>query len=149
MAWFLPRDIVANTIRAHSVSGTSPNGYGAQGPPVGRYIAPASGPDCIEAFDGQCGGTRLILYGPRFTRFDLSLTKRTRVAESLHLELRGEFLNAFNNINFLVGSPNNNTNTISNFASPTFGEVTEAYRDTSTTYDPGGRLVQLVLRLNF
>ena len=27
------------------------------------------------------------------------------------MELRGELLNAFNNINFLVGSPNNDTNT--------------------------------------
>ena len=90
-----------------------------------------------------------MLYGPHFTRFDISAVKKTRITERVNLEVRGEFLNAFNNINFVVGSANNNTNTSNNFSSQNFGQVTEAYRDTSTTYDPGGRLVQLVLRLNF
>jgi len=31
----------------------------------------------------------------------------------------------------------------------TFGQVTQAYRDTSTTNDPGGRLIQFVGRINF
>jgi carboxypeptidase family protein len=149
IAYYLPPDIVYNTIRAHNTSATTANGYGSQGPPVGRYIAPASGPDCIEAYIGQCSAASLMLYGPHFTRFDLSAVKRTRITEQVNLELRAEFLNAFNNINFVVGSANSNTNTVNNFGSQTFGQVTEAYRDTSTTYDPGGRLVQLVVRLNF
>ncbi|MGH8246431.1 MAG: hypothetical protein ACREUU_08360 [Gammaproteobacteria bacterium] len=56
---------------------------------------------------------------------------------------------SFNDINFIVGDPANDTNTITNFSAQTFGQVTQAYRDTSTTNDPGGRLVQLVLRINF
>jgi len=31
----------------------------------------------------------------------------------------------------------------------TFGQTTVAYQDTSTTTDPGGRLLQFVLRFNF
>ncbi len=31
----------------------------------------------------------------------------------------------------------------------TFGRTTTAYQDISTTNDPGGRIVQLVLRINF
>jgi hypothetical protein len=149
IAYFLPQDIIDNTIRAFNTSATSANGYGAAGAPTGRYIAPASAGSCIEVYNGQCGGTSLILYGPHLTRFDMSIVKKTRISERVNVELRGEFLNAFNNINFLVGSPNNDTNTATNFSNAAFGQVTQAYNDQSTTYDPGGRLIQFVLRINF
>ena len=47
----LPQDVIENTIRANAVSATSATGYGPQGPPTGRYIAPANGPGCIESID--------------------------------------------------------------------------------------------------
>ena len=87
--------------------------------------------------------------GPAFFRSDLSVVKRLRFTESVNLELRGEFLNAFNNINFLVGSAANDVNALGGFTSSTFGRMTNAYQDLSTTNDPGGRLVQLVVRFNF
>uniref|UniRef100_Q01VH0 TonB-dependent transporter Oar-like beta-barrel domain-containing protein n=1 Tax=Solibacter usitatus (strain Ellin6076) TaxID=234267 RepID=Q01VH0_SOLUE len=149
IAYFLPQDIIDNTIKAFNTSATSANGYGAAGAPTGRYIAPASAGSCIEVYNGQCGGTSLILYGPHLTRFDMSIVKKTRISERVNVELRGEFLNAFNNINFLVGSPNNDTNTATNFSNAAFGQVTQAYNDQSTTYDPGGRLIQFVMRINF
>ncbi len=149
IAYFLPQDIIDNTFRAYNVSATSATGYGAQGPPSGRYISPANGPGCIEVYSGQCGGTSLIVYGPHFTRFDVSAVKRTRISERVNLEIRGELLNAFNNINFIVGSSNSDTNSVSNFSNPAFGQVTSAYQDLSTTYDPGGRLIQFVARINF
>jgi hypothetical protein len=149
IAYFLPQDIIDNTIRAFNTSATTANGYGAAGAPAGRYIAPASSGNCVEVYAGQCGGTSLILYGPHLTRFDMSIVKKTKISERVNVELRGEFLNAFNNINFLVGNPNNDTNTATNFSSATFGQVTQAYNDQSTTYDPGGRLIQFVLRINF
>jgi hypothetical protein len=90
-----------------------------------------------------------MLYGPKFVRFDISAVKKVRVTERVNFELRGEFLNAFNNINFLVGSAANDTNTATNFSAAAFGQMTNAYQDTSTTNDPGGRLVQLVFRINF
>jgi len=101
IAYFLPQDIIQNTIRAYN---TSANGYGSLGAPSGRYIAPADYPGCIEAFPGQCGGTQLMLYGPHFTRFDISAVKKFRINERANVEFRAEFLNAFNNINFIVGS---------------------------------------------
>jgi hypothetical protein len=148
-AYFLPADIILNTRRAFNVSATDPTGYGTLGVPTGRYIAPASRGNCIEAFTGQCGTTNLVLNGPRFDRYDLSLIKRFRITEKTNFELRGEFLNAFNNINYIVGNPANDVNVIGGFGSATFGQVTQAYRDTSTTNDPGGRLVQIVARFNF
>lgn len=149
IAYYLPKDIIDNTIRANNVSATSASGYGAQGVPTGRSIAPANSANCIEAYTGQCGFTRVLLYGPGFTRFDISAVKKVRLTERVAIELRGELLNAFNNINFIVGDPSNDTNNIGGFSGATFGQVTQAYRDTSTTNDPGGRLVQLVLRVNF
>jgi hypothetical protein len=149
IAYFLPQDIIDNTIRANNVSATAANGYGSLGAPSGRYIAPANSPGCIEVYAGQCGGTSMILYGPHLTRFDISAVKKTRISERVNLESRGEFLNIFNNINFLVGSPNNDTNSGGSLSSQSFGQVTQAYNDQSTTYDPGGRLIQFVARLNF
>ena len=52
--YILPQDIIDNTIRAFSTSATSTTGYGALGPPTGRYFAPANGPDCIQVVAGDC-----------------------------------------------------------------------------------------------
>ena len=149
IAYFLPQDIIDNTRRAFNVNATSADGYSTLGAPTGRYFAPASRGACIEAYTGQCGTTNLVVYGPNFARYDLSIVKKTRITERVNFEFRAEFLNAFNNINFIVGNPGNDVNTVGGFANATFGQVTQAYRDTSTTNDPGGRLVQLVGRINF
>lgn len=82
--------------------------------------------------------------GPSFFRADISLVKKVQFSERMNLELRGEFLNAFNNINFLIGNPGNDLN-----GAPLTGIIANAYQDSSTTNDPGGRLVQLVVRFNF
>ena len=154
VVYYLPQDIIDNTIRANNFDPTSASGYGALGAPSGRYIAPANSASCIELYSGTCGGNRMVLYGPMFTRFDISAVKKVRITERVNVELRGEFLNAFNNIDFVIGNAGNNTNSIgltgsTGRSAATFGQITSAYQDTSTTNDPGGRLVQLVLRLNF
>src|SRR5260370_19882672 len=151
IAYYLPQDIVDNTSHASNTSAPSPTGYGSLGAPSGRYIAPASSAGCIEAFTGQGGGPRLILFGPHLTRFDISAVKRFNIKERFHAELRGEFLDIFNNVNFVIGSSNNNTNSIalSNLSSANFGQVTSAYQDLSTTNDPSGRLIPVLLRINF
>lgn len=166
---YLADDIILNTRRAFSVvtvgpaTAANPNapfGYSALGVPTGRYIAPNNSRGCLQAFTGQCGFSNLILEGPRFVRFDLSVVKKFRFSETMNLELRGEFLNAFNNINFLVGGPAsvaqpfvtaNGTTGLANpnFSLATLGRVNDAYQDISTTNDPGGRPVQFVLRFNF
>ncbi len=148
--WVLPLDIRQNTFRAFNTAfgaGTAGPIY-TQGAPEGRYLAPA-GLGCLQAFAGQCGFNNLVLKGPAFFRSDLSVVKKIRFTENTNLELRGEMLNAFNNINFLIGSPNNDLNALAGFGTATFGRFTNAYQDISTTNDPGGRLVQLVVRFNF
>jgi hypothetical protein len=135
--FWLPNEVIQNTLIAFGLR---------PGTPTGRYIAPASTP-------GQFGSF-IYLYGPSFFRADLSLVKKTRIAEKSDVEIRVEVLNAFNHTNFLIGNvgagdiSNTDSNTL-NVGTLTFGQTTHAYRDVSTTNDPGGRLLQLVLRINF
>jgi Carboxypeptidase regulatory-like domain len=147
--FFLPEDIRLNTFRANNMSFTAAGPAFTQGAPTGRFIAPAGFGNCQQAFIGSCGFQNLVLKGPAFFRSDLSIVKRVNFTETMNLELRGEFLNAFNNINFLVGAAANDVNSAAGFNAATFGRYTAAYQDISTTNDPGGRLVQLVLRFNF
>ncbi len=147
--FFLPEDIRLNTFRANNVTFTAAGPSFTQGAPQGRFVAPAGFGNCQSAFIGSCGFQNLVLKGPAFFRSDLSIVKKVNFTETMNLELRGEFLNAFNNINFLVGAAANDVNAPGGFGATTFGRYTAAYQDISTTNDPGGRLVQLVLRFNF
>ena len=147
LTW-LPDDIITNTQAAFN---TTLTGYTAQfGSPntSARYIAPAAGPDCLNTHTGACGISNLVLWGPKFARVDMSIVKKFSFSETKNIEFRTELLNAFNNINFLIGAPANDVNSVG-VGGATFGQVTNAYNDLSTTNDPGGRLIQFVLRLNF
>jgi hypothetical protein len=141
----LPPDVINNTIKAFNTSATSATGYGALGAPTGKYLAPGSYAGCVQVYSGQCAPQNVFVTGPRFTRFDLSLVKRFNITERVNFELRGEFLNAFNNVNFL----NPTGSAFLNPSSQTFGQITTAYSDLSNTNDPGGRLGQIVARVNF
>ncbi len=145
IVYMLPQDIIDNTIKAFNVSATSANGYGSLGAPTGRYIAPANSPSCIQVYSGQCAPQNVYVTGPKFTRFDLSAVKRVKITERVNFELRGEFLNAFNNINFF----NPNTTATTTPSNAAFMQVVAAYADSSNTNDPGGRIIQIVARLNF
>ena len=144
IAYYVPQDIITNTIAAMNTSPTTSNGFSTSfGAPTGRYIAPANqnSAGCIQVANGDCAPLHHYVSGPYFQRFDLSLVKRIRFSETKNFELRGEFLNAFNIINF-TGVMNPGT-------SQTWGQVTSAARDLNQAQNPGGRLVQIVLRLNF
>src|ERR1051326_9214420 len=153
--FYLPDDIILNTRRAFNVcfpgaSGCDANGYTtALGAPTGRYIAPANSNGCLSDYFGQCGFGNLVMYGPRFSRFDISVVKKTKITETVNFEMRAEFLNAFNNINFKIGSQSSEVTSVAGFSGSTFGQTANAYQDLSTTNDPGGRMIQIVLRLNF
>jgi hypothetical protein len=147
--FFLPEDIRLNTFRANNINFTAAGATFTQGAPTGRFIAPQGFGNCLTTYLGSCGFHNLVLKGPSFFRSDLSIVKKVNFSETMNLELRGEFLNAFNNINFLVGNASNDVNAIGGFGAATFGRYTAAYQDISTTNDPGGRLVQLVVRFNF
>jgi hypothetical protein len=145
IVFFLPQDIIDNTQRAFSLNQTGFSGTA----PTGRFIAPVGFGGCIQSTPGSCGFSHLVLHGPRFVRMDMSVVKKIRFTETKNLELRAEFLNLPNAINFIIGNAANDVNTITPSASATFGQTGSAYQDLSTTNDPGGRLIQLVLRINF
>jgi hypothetical protein len=141
--YMLPQDVIDNTIKAFSVSATSLTGYGALGPPTGRYLAPANGPDCITmtdpaiyganfGFDG-CGTGELVVTGPMFKAFDVGIQKQFTLKNDVKLIFRAELLNAFNFANFTpVATPSN---------------AATAYEVTQLVDSP--RIAQLVLRLNW
>jgi hypothetical protein len=138
----LPQDIVDNTRRAFNTDPTSATGYSALGVPQGRYIAPESSPGCIAVVPGDCAGIRnLYVRGPLFTRFDLSFKKRFPFARRASFDLQFDMLNVFDNVNF---NPQFNPG-----EGATIFQVTTAYTDINTTYDPGGRIGQIVWRINW
>jgi hypothetical protein len=137
--WMLPEDVIENTIRAFSVSATSPTGYSSRGVPSGRYFAPANGPDCIEVDPGgdfgDCGTRELVLTGPMFRQHDVRISKRTPIAGRVNFEFAAEFLNAFNRPNFVpVGG---------------IGNDISDYEVTGLTGTNTSRVIQLVTRINW
>ncbi|HYE88630.1 MAG TPA: carboxypeptidase-like regulatory domain-containing protein [Vicinamibacterales bacterium] len=141
IVYTLPQDIIDNTIRAFSTSATTASGYGALGAPTGRYLAPPNGPDCIQEARGDCAPHDVFVQGPIFTRFDLTVKKRFPLGGRRNFELSADVLNVFNAINFLAVAQAS--------SSATLNQVTNSYQDPNVTLDPGGRLVQLVFRVNF
>ena len=142
--WMLPQDVIDNTIRAFSVSATSASGYGAGGPPTGRYFAPANGPDCIEVDNGadygDCGTRSLVVTGPMFQHARLQRGEAGHaVVGRTNVEFRFEMLNAFNNVNFVPvsGIVNNVGATLNN------------YEVTGLTGANTARVIQLVTRFNW
>jgi hypothetical protein len=137
-----PQDIIDNTRRAYNTDPTSVTGYSADGAPTGRYIAPASDPNCVAIYVGDCGAPRQIkLNGPLFTRFDIRFQKRFPLKGKANIEIDFELLNVFDNINF--NHQFNPGGAVDAF------QVETAYTDINTTFDPGGRIGQLVWRINF
>ena len=147
--YMLPEDVILNTRRAWSISSTSATGYSSLGVPEGRYIAPANSADCIEIVNGDCAPRTTLVRAPFFTRFDVGVQKRFPIRGRVNFELRLDVLNVFDNVNFNPFAPSSTTTSSAYYAAPTFGQVTSAYRDPSNTYDPGGRLGQLMFRLNW
>ena len=145
--FMLPDDVILNTRRAFSVSNSTLSGYSASlGAPEGRYIAPANLNGCLEVRDGDCTPSRqLILKTPWFSRVDFGITKKFALGGTKNIEVRFDILNLFDNINFnpTVFGPDNS------FDDARIFQVTSGYTDPSNTYDPGGRLGQLMFRFNW
>jgi hypothetical protein len=140
-AYMLPEDVILNTRRAYNISPSSLTGYSELGVPEGRYIAPPNSADCIQMKAGDCAPNRVLVRAPFFTRFDIAINKRFPIQGRVNAELRFDVLNVFDNVNF---TPTSNPGTAA-----TIFEVTAGYTDLSNTFDPGGRLGQLVFRLNW
>jgi hypothetical protein len=130
---WLPQDVINNTLAAFELGGTLD--------PTKPYIGPPTTP-------GQLGAN-VFIYGPWTSRYDLSLMKRVNITEKTNFELRAQFLNAFNQSVITIRPPGNNTDAQTIGAA--FGQTRNAFRDftVSGTNDPGGRLIEFQLRLNF
>ena len=138
--YMLPQDIIDNTIRAFNVSATSATGYGGA-PPSGRYLAPANGPDCLQIVRGDCAPRDVFVTGPIFTRWDISTKKSFPIGGRRTFQFQVDVINVFNAIGFnAVAQANSNA---------TINQVTTAYQDISNTFDPGGRIGQLMFRVNW
>jgi hypothetical protein len=150
---YLPDDIILNTQKAFDIDVTAPNGYGTTfgaGGPTGRFIAPAGYGNCQQRYTGECGFNNLILYGPSFFKLDVGVSKKFKFDERRNVEFRATFFDALNHPSFRVGGWNTDVNTVTAGGS-TFGQLGSgsAYQDISTTNDPGGRLIDFMLRINF
>jgi hypothetical protein len=132
VVYFLPQSLINNTLAAYNTGGFTP----AQLDPSQPYISPAAAGTI---------GWRGYLYQNWTRFFDVSLVKRTRIRESANVEFRATALNVFNMTNFGVGASGTNYNNIGS----AFGQVSGAYRDISGTVEPGGRILEFMLRVNF
>lgn len=149
-----PQDLIANTVKAFAFDAASPTGHplctGSNattcgGPDTTKpYIAPASDETCTRIIAGDCGPRQQLLKAPLFGRFDLSLKKRFPFARRGSLDLQVDVLNVFNAINFNSVFPN-----LNNITNPDNYRVTTGYADINNSYDPGGRITQLVFRVNW
>jgi hypothetical protein len=137
IVYWLPQELIRNSQAAFEVGGLGLNDLDPSKP----YIGPPT-------YAGELG-YRVFLYGPWQQHWDFSLMKRTSFGEKRDVEIRANFLNAFNAQNFLLGAAANEVNT--GTIGSTFGQTRSAYRDftVSGTNNPGGRLIEFVLRVNF
>jgi hypothetical protein len=135
--FYLPQSLIDNTNAAFEVNGKTLKDLDPNAP----YIGPAD----------QAGqlGQRIFLYGPWQQKWDFSLVKKTSVNERFNVEFRMQALNAINRTNFLLFTPGNGITTTLGANGTGFGQTTGAYRDLSNTNDPGGRIIEFSLRLNF
>jgi hypothetical protein len=149
--YMLPQDVIQNTMLAYATSYASATGY--SGPaPSGKYFAPIQSNGCLQVYAGACGVNNSIVAastpihhyvtGPRFVRFDMSISKRLDITSRVYGELRLEALNVFDAVNFYGVTAASGT-------TYTGYQVTSAYRDFNNTQDPGGRLLQFSYRISF
>jgi hypothetical protein len=139
--FLMPQDIIDETRKAYNTDEKSLTGYSGDGPPSGRYLAPPGGPGCIILYTFDCGQTETRILGPSFVRFDLTFKKRFPFGRKASFDIQIDLLNAFDNINF--------TQSFNPGSGGGIFQVTSAYTDVNGTFDPGGRLGQVVWRLSF
>jgi len=148
--YMLPEDVINNSIIAiYGYSASSPTGL--TGTPTGRYLAPASGFDCVQYLGGMCPGTSLarIITGPGYAKFDMSFVKRIAVWGNSRIEARMDLYNITNAINFIPLAPTSITSTAGMGAAVTNWQVTGAARDVNASQDMGGRVTSFGLRFTW
>jgi hypothetical protein len=147
---YLPADIIANTIRAFTTTGSTTTGYLAGQAPSGRFIAPAGYGNCQQRTAGTCGFRKLVIYGPNFFKIDSAIGKRFSVGEKRSVEFRMTMFDVLNHTNWRLGGWTGNVNNITVFTG-VFGQMANgwAYQDPNGSNDPGGRITDFMVRINF
>lgn len=111
--WFTPTDIetdLSNSDGGGTVFGAArPN---VVGDPNGKHCLPGTLFNTCAFATNQTLGTfgnasRNIIRGPGFQNWDISIYKTIPLRETMSLEFRAEFFNAFNHLNPLFSNPNN------------------------------------------
>jgi hypothetical protein len=149
--FMFPQEIIDESFKAFSVSGTSASGYGNLGPPSGRYIAPADSLDCIERIrgEGNCGLQSVILTGPMIKQFDLGVSKRIDIVGRVYAEIRLDALNVFNVVNFIPVTGMTIPQVAGATTNRTTGAAQSAYEVTQLLGGNQARIVQLVSRIRW
>jgi hypothetical protein len=156
---FLPADIIENTIRANTFeaprlpTATLPantTGYPLGQAPTGRFIAPAGFGNCQGRSIGECGFRKFVLFGPNFFKVDSSIGKRFNIGEKRNVEFRMTAFDVLNHTNWRLGGWGGNVNNITTFTGQ-FGQMLSgwAYADPNGSNDPGGRILDFLIRINF
>jgi outer membrane receptor protein involved in Fe transport len=119
---------------------------------AGQLIPSSNGAARADAFGTDFGNVgRNFLRGPAQTNVDFSVIKRFRLDEAKSVELRAEFFNLFNHVNF--ANPISNLNAVTSSGGsidPNTGRIIQPGdfgRITSTSNNP--RLIQFAVKLNF
>ena len=126
--FYLPNSLVANTNAAFETNGKSLANLDPNAPYIGPQLSP-----------GQFG-YEVFLRNPWQYHLDVSLVKITKIKERANVEFRAQALDVLNLTNFFVANGP---------SSASFGQTTSAYRDFSGTNDPGARILEFVVRVNF
>jgi hypothetical protein len=147
---YLPSDIIDNTIRAFTTTGNTVSGYNANQAPTGRFIAPAGFGNCQARTSGQCGYRKLVIFGPNFFKIDSAISKRFKINERANVEFRMTMFDVLNHTNWRLGGWTGNVNNITAFTGQ-FGQMLNgwAYQDPNGSNDPGGRITDFMIRINF
>ena len=130
LVWDLPQSLVTNSNAAFEASGLNWTNISVNTPYVGPQLAP-------DKF-----GYRVYIYGPWQNHLDFSLRKQVLFAhEKANLSIQANCLDCLNLTNFMFGTASP--------SSGSFGQTTSAYSDISNAQDPGNRIVEFVVRVNF
>jgi hypothetical protein len=135
---------------------------GVQGPVVFSVTALDPNTNCRQVVGtqsflcipepGQFGMGRNTVQGPGYWNFDFGLLKRINLTESVNLQFRAEFFNAFNHVNF--ENPRNSTEGSPTLTSSVFGQtccITSSVPSAATIIAIGepNRVIQFALKLTF
>jgi hypothetical protein len=117
---------------------------------AGQVIPSSNGAATASATGTDFGNVgRNVLRGPTQTNADLSVIKRFRIHESKSIEVRAEFFNLFNQVNF--ANPISNLNAVPSTSIDSTGTIIGSPGDfgrlTATSSNP--RLIQFAMKFNF